>query len=308
MTQPLSAHGKVFLAGEYAVLDGAAAVVAGVDRALHASWEPARNVQLVHRPSGLVWDGGAPPEELRFAAHAVEICEPRQGFRLVYEDDFAEGGVKLGLGGSAAACVIAVKAAFAADGRELSDRELVRLASQAHFETQGGQGSGADVAASALGGVLRFQQSNATRLRTPDDMRLLLAFTGKAADSRALVRKVREFKEGDPRRWTAVKGEIAAQSDALADALENGARDAALDAIRGGAAAMARLGEAAGAGIVTAELTLACAIATAAGAAAKPSGAGGGDCAVILAFGDEARDRAEAAVSREFPVFRVAPA
>ena len=123
-----------------------------------------------------------------------------------------------------------------------------------------------------------------------------------------LVRRVRAFREGDGPRWQAIATEIEACSESLRTALEAGARDQALDAVRAGAAAMALLGEKAGAGIITAELALACALAASAGAAGKPSGAGGGDCAIVLAFGDEARDRAEAALRLHFRVLRVAPA
>ena len=45
------------------------------------------------------------------------------------------------------------------------------------------------------------------------------------------------------------------------------------------------------------------------GAAGKPSGAGGGDCAVVFAFGDAARDAAgEALRAAGFPVFAIEPA
>ena len=71
-------------------------------------------------------------------------------------------------------------------------------------------------------------------------------------------------------------------------------------------AAMARLGEASGAPIVTEALARAAALAASAGAAAKPSGAGGGDCAVVIAFGDEALARAERALAPHFETFRVA--
>jgi mevalonate kinase len=71
---------------------------------------------------------------------------------------------------------------------------------------------------------------------------------------------------------------------------------------------MAKLGEQASAGILTTDLAMACALAATAGAAGKPSGAGGGDCAVILAFGDEVRDRAETALRPHFPVLRISPA
>ena len=339
MTEPLSAPGKIFLAGEYAVLDGRAALVMAVDRRLHASWEPARIVQILHQPSGFLWDGGRPPEELRFAARAaglgLRLCAeeglPAHPFRLVYQDDFSDGGVKLGLGGSAAASVIAVRAACAAQGRALSDTETLRLALAAHFIEQDGAGSGADVAACALGGVQQIRAQIPWRtaeeamalpageilkadplvvrqVKVPPEARFLLAFTGNSADTRALVRRVRAYRESDARGWRALAAEIEGCSESLRSALEADARDQALDAVRAAAAAMAKLGEEAKAGIITAELTLACALAAAAGAAGKPSGAGGGDCAVVLAFGDDARDRAEAALRLHFRVLRVAPA
>lgn len=334
--QQLAACGKVFLAGEYAVLDaGRPALVAGIDRRMHARWGSVPGVHLVHAPTGLVWDGGAPPPELRFAARAVQLarsfCGSSSGLRLVFEDDLALEGRKLGLGGSAAACVLAVRAACAAAGRVPSDDEVVSLACAAHWAEQGGSGSGADVAAAALGGVLEVRSTipwctpeemmalpardiaaarplQIRRVRVPPELRLLLAWTGEPADTRALVREVRQFSRGLPHRWAVRAGAITATAEALRDALEAADAPAALDAVRDGAVAMAALGEEAGAGIVTAELALACALAASVGAAGKPSGAGGGDCAVIFAFGDEASDRVEAALRPRFPVFRIAPA
>lgn len=146
------------------------------------------------------------------------------------------------------------------------------------------------------------------RVRAPADLRLMLAWTGEPADTRALVREVRAFSQALPQRWAARAGAIEAAAEALRDALESANAEAALDAVRGAAVAMAALGEEARAGIVTADLALACALAASVGAAGKPSGAGGGDCAVIFAFGDEAAGRAEAALRPRFSVFPVAPA
>ncbi|HZR07027.1 MAG TPA: hypothetical protein VFA79_00495 [Myxococcales bacterium] len=337
MSERLEACGKVFLAGEYAVLDpGRPVLVAGIDRKLHATVEAGgRGLRLVHAPSGLLWDGGRPPPELRFAARAAELalklCASESGARIVFEDEFSLGGHKLGLGGSAAACVLAVRAVAAATGRVLGGDEALSLALAAHWAEQGGEGSGADVAAAALGGVLEVRSripwrspqevmgmspqaiaaSRALEIRRvapPQDLRLLLAYAGKPADTRALVRSVRAFAAGDRAGWGRRAGEITAAAENLGSALSANDAEGALAAVRAGAAAMAALGEAAGAPIVTADLARACAIASTAGAAGKPSGAGGGDCAVILAFGDEARDRAEAALRAHFPVFRIAPA
>jgi len=351
----LSAPGKAFLAGEYAVLEpSSAALVVGVDRFLEASLRPLaeRNVEIVHRPSGsfvagelttegIRWSGGI-AEEVRFAARAAglaaQLCaaerRPQRGFALVYENDFAQEGKKIGLGGSAAATVLAVRATCAAQERPLAGEELAAVAAAAHFEEQGGRGSGADVAACALGGLLEVTVQRPFRagedprdvLRTPplsvrrlplaSDLRLLLACTGSPADSRALVGGVLEFARANPSRYRARCEAISAARSALGEALEAAARsaseeprEAALDAVRRGAAAMAALGDEAKVAIVTPDLSSACAIAASAGAAAKPSGAGGGDCAIVLAFDDAAIDRAARALQAAgFSPVRIAPA
>ena len=143
------------------------------------------------------------------------------------------------------------------------------------------------------------------RVTAPPELRLLLAFSGQPADTPALVKAVRAFAAGQRGLWRVRAVDIAAACDALRDALERNDQLAALEAVRRGAAAMGVLGDQANVPIATPELLHACALASYAGAAAKPSGAGGGDCAIVVAFGDEARDRAEAVLQPYFPVFRV---
>jgi phosphomevalonate kinase len=337
MSVRLAACAKVFLGGEYAVLEGGRpALVVGLDRKLHVSVERSvPGIRIVHAPSGLVWDGGTPPPELRFAVRAIRLalrfCGQPGDLRIVFEDDLALDGRKLGLGGSAAASVLAVRAVCAVSGRAVNEDALLSLALAAHWTEQGGSGSGADVAAAMLGGVLEVrsripwqtrdevmamapEEIAATRplqvtpVETPPDLRLLLAYAGRPADTISMVRDIRRFARAEPARWVTRVAEISAAAERLRGAFESREPESALDAVRAGAAAMARLGEDARVAIVTPELAHACALASAAGAAGKPSGAGGGDCAVIVAFGDEARDRAEAALRPHFPVFRVAPA
>ena len=334
MSERLEAFAKVFLAGEYAVLEpGRPALVAGIDRKLHASVDRGgRGLRIVHAPSGVSWEGGPAPAGLRFAARAAQLavrfCKGSADLRITFEDDLALGGQKLGLGGSAAACVLAVRGVCLASGTRVGEEEILALALAAHWAEQGGSGSGADVAAAALGGVVEVRSRipwrsveevmsvpaeqiassrplEVRRVRTPAELRLLLAWAGAPADTRALVRAVRGFGSAQPARWMARAADISAAEESLRAAFESGSRDSALEAVRRGAAAMAALGDEAGIAIVTPELARACALASGADAAGKPSGAGGGDCAVILAFGDEARDRAEAALRPHFPVFPV---
>jgi len=336
MSVRLEACAKVFLAGEYAVLEpDRPALVVGIDWKLHATADRSgRGLRIVHAPTGVAWYGGAPPPELRFAARAAELalrfCGGGGDLSIVFEDDLALEGRKLGLGGSAAASVLAVRAACVTSARVVGEDEVVSLALAAHWAEQGGSGSGADVAAAALGGVLEVRSPvpwrdseevmamapeeiaaarplRIGRVRVPPDLRLLLAYAGAAADTRAMVREVRKLARAEPGRWAARVREISEAAEQLRDSLESADRLAALAAVRRGGAAMEALGYEARVPIVTPELARACALASAAGAAGKPSGAGGGDCAVILAFGDEDRDRAEAALRPHFPVFRVAP-
>jgi phosphomevalonate kinase len=230
--------------------------------------------------------------------------------------------------------VLAVRAACAAQDRPLAGEETAALAAAAHFEEQGGRGSGADVAACALGGllevmvqrplrtgedpreVLRAPPFGVRRLTLAPDLRMLLAYTGAPADSRELVGGVLEFARANPARYRALREAISAARYALRDALEEAARsgspaprERALDAVRRAAVAMAALGDEARVAIVTPELSRACAIAASAGAAGKPSGAGGGDCAIVLAFDDGTLERAARDLEAAgFSPLRIAPA
>ncbi len=355
----LSAPGKLMLAGEYAVLaPGRAALVAAVDRHLRLSVRPSADatVELWHRPSFVALVGeltgeinrpvrwiGDVPEELRFAARATELglrlCAEEgrvlAGFYATFENDFelfAPSDVvtepptphaKPGLGGSAAASVLAVRAACLAQQRPLSPAETLALASASHWIEQGGSGSGADVAAAALGGALEVRMLRARLppdelwalparailaeplieahpLPLPEDLRLVAVWTGESSDTRVLVRAVREFGAVNAALFEACVTRISACVESLRTALGAAARDSssddaresALDAVREAAAAMAALGEEAQAPIITPALVVIAALASAVGCAAKPSGAGGGDCAVLFAFGDAAQSRA----------------
>ena len=335
----LAVPGKAFVAGEYSVLErGQPALVLAVDLRLRASLRelPGRAVELLRRPGGesvqgelarggMSWSS-AIPGELRFAARAVEVAarlcaeegrEPR-GFELAFQDDLVREGRKLGLGGSAAASVLGVRAACAAQRREVAPREAMCLAAAAHWIEQGARGSGADVAACALGGLLEVRTRHAwagvddplrggardllvhpplevRAIALPPGLRFLLAWTGTPADTRRLVDEVLAFARARPGRWRHHAGALSAQETALREAIERGDRGGALDAVRRAAAALGALGDEAQAPIVTQELARACAVASAAGAAGKPSGAGGGDSAIVVAWEDSA-DRARSAL------------
>jgi phosphomevalonate kinase len=183
LERTLSAPGKLFLAGEYAVLwtnspspPGERVGERGVSRVLavgpraHALVRPRsdRRVELVLEggklsgdatPLGVKWDR-VPGQEFHFVARTVDLAlrvagRETEGFSIAFEPSPLVNGHKLGLGSSARAVVLAAEAARTGLG---ADFDTLKLALVAHAEAQGGKGSGGDVAASFAGGVVRYRK------------------------------------------------------------------------------------------------------------------------------------------------------
>jgi phosphomevalonate kinase len=170
------APGKVFLLGEYAVLDGGRAVVAAVDRyvevrAIRSSLGARIRIDAPGVQATAEFAAANPPVAegpLRFALaafHAAVRRMPaiaRTGLHIEIASDLAlPAGTKTGLGSSAAVCAAVTAALFAAGTTDSSfpiDREQVfATAFEAHQMAQKGVGSGADVAASCYGGLVCVQ-------------------------------------------------------------------------------------------------------------------------------------------------------
>jgi phosphomevalonate kinase len=195
-----TAPGKLIIAGEYAVLDGAPALVLAVDRRVIATRRRGP------RGSSPFLIGVVNELDKRLGSdHAAA----RAALEVVVDSAaFYAGGTKLGLGSSAAVTVAATALALAADHEAvpLIDRELVlSIASAAHGAAQSaqrgrrstaeirpagdakigrgsdpdliahqsgwdrGRGSGADIAAAVYGGVIAFQRETPDRVAWPSD-------------------------------------------------------------------------------------------------------------------------------------------
>lgn len=298
MSRGASAPGKLMIAGEYAVLEGATALVAAVSARVTASWSttardastPANDRSRGHR--------GIPPE----AALARELAEDRVGPIELDLDidatDLRRGDRKLGLGSSSAAAVAAAGAVFAHAGHDVTApavrREVLDVAMRGH-RTIAPQGSGADVAAAALGGVVRFRRDGdevaAAVTPWPDGLHVRVIWTGVPARTSDLVARVRELEGRDRGVFDArmqALGEVAAR---LVDAFEAARPADVVDAAIAHHAAMAALGAAADAPIVEARLDAVARLARELGGGAKPSGAGGGDVALGFFVEATAADR-----------------
>jgi phosphomevalonate kinase len=298
------APGKLFLTGEYAVLAGAPALVAAVDR--HACVR----VELAERRGPLVVESLAEGERRTVAD--VEAGELPQGdvgcviaalraTRACREDarlaaavtvdsrSFLDGAQKLGLGRSAATLAAMVGALLAAAGD--TDRQHVLAAAvSANVLFQAGLGSGGDVAASVHGGLVevirRAGDLHATRRRLPAGLHLVAGWTGESASTVPLLRRFASAQQGAA-EGPATLAALCAVAARAAGAVADGDAAGLADAVDRSADLLAQLGGEVGIPIVTPALARLVRAARGVGAAAKPSGAGGGDCGIALAHSAE---------------------
>jgi phosphomevalonate kinase len=270
-----SAPGKALLCGEYAVLEGAPAVVAAVDRRVSVSWS--------HQVLPI------PPEVAATLELARRECGNVPGFLRLDVSALHYKRVKLGLGSSAAAAAATAAAVFASHGHDLDDPASKRRIFDCAYRGHGSiapQGSGVDVAASSFGGFLRFTrldgQLEVRSLACPLELRIRLVWTGRASRTSELLAKLGRFRDRDPGGYEGYLARLGELCSAFAAAFEAGrAQDVVSQAACYGEA-MRDLGHVAGAPIVDARLQRIADLAASFSGGAKPSGAGGGDVAVAF--------------------------
>jgi len=237
----IAAPGKLMIAGEYAVLDGAPAIVLAVDRGVRCDIA-VHDTLLIETPDG----------DDRFVRGPLEGHIGHYRFSAWNPTDLPE---KPGFGGSAAACVAACLAAG------LAAQDAVQI----HHTVQGG-GSGADVLASAMGGMIRFQQGAATPL---PPIHPVVIWSGTSAKTQPRVEHY--LKATDRAAFVRESAEVvnAFSDDPLAMLAEN-------------AQLLMHMSVETGLPYMTPALAGIRTLAKQFGGVAKPSGAGGGDCAIAL--------------------------
>ena len=272
-----SAPGKLVVSGEYAVLTGAPALVAAVDRRVTCTLATKRTGGWHFVSTGFRHDQAlskddvfaAPPTTIpgiarRSLAEAeaplhVEVC--------IDSTPCYHEGVKLGVG-SSAATVTAVATAFGAlagDAPRLTD--LYDL----HADFQGG-GSGLDIAAAATGGVIRFQHRVATPVHLPSGIHLAFVFTGSSTRTAPLLAVFDAWRQ---RRSSAPLERLAAAAGEVVDSTAHA--DAFLGALGEYADLLERFDQTANIGIFGPGHRRARQLAARLGVVYKPCGAGGGD-------------------------------
>lgn len=291
MLAKASAPGKVIVAGEYAVLDGAPAICMAVNRRARVS------ISLNDEPEHVVSAPGFLEKPQRFAsmtdcADTLPLLwavwnksEPAIDGCLNIDIDSREfvaaNGRKIGIGSSAAVAV-ALSAAIeqiAAGGRDIRD-----VAIAAHRDFQGGSGSGADIACSHAGGVIvyRKEEKMSQPIAWPADLYFALLWSGCSADTAKKLNKLANSDSHDSRT------ELATASDAVSQLWQSGDAASIVSLMSDYTKTLLRFDVDHQLGIFDAGHAQLVDAASQGDVAYKPCGAGGGDLGIAVSANESA--------------------
>lgn len=212
-----SAPGSLMLFGEHAVLHGHRALCAAVNRRLRvtACARSDRRVTiqsaLGEREMALDALDATPPFQFATACVAEARSGLAGGVDLRIESEFRDD---LGLGSSAAVTVATLAALDALAGRTVQAEDLHRRGTSVIRAVQG-VGSGTDVAASVLGGIIAYRAEPVALRRIASSMPLTVVYSGAKEKTAAVIARVDRLQRAHPE---AVEGVYTAMDRVAGEA------------------------------------------------------------------------------------------
>lgn len=190
-----SAPGSLMLMGEHAVLHDHQAIVFAVDKRMTVTLKPRADEKIeVRSPRLGVWQTELSKLALTAPFHFVSasLCRHRDklksGFDLEITADFSD---KMGLGSSAAVTVATLGVIFSWAGLSPTPLEQIQAAREIILEVQG-LGSGADAAASVLGGVVAYRAKPLEFEKFTPDLPLTVLYSGYKTPTVEVIKQVNE--------------------------------------------------------------------------------------------------------------------
>ncbi|GAB2567798.1 hypothetical protein ISP15_16410 [Dyella jejuensis] len=313
-----SAPGKLVLLGDYAVLEGAPALVLAVNRRAHVRvashqrgvcdvYAPDLGIAAAHARIGgdgrLQWQcDEAARTALTLVDHVWhgllhEGLAPvsSEGFDLHLDTSgffHAEGATrsKLGLGSSAALTVALATAlaTLAGHAQVTNDRlQWIRRLLHLHGDWQGGRGSGVDIAASVAGGMIHYQLQGPAREPTYAPMpttglHCLFVWSEQSVSTSDSLQRLARWRETHVTEYAAHMNELGTISTDAMDALRHQRMQSFIRLTKDYAAGLQRFGAACGLEIYSPAQKRLADMASCADVSYKPCGAGG-DFGVVFA-------------------------
>jgi mevalonate kinase len=189
------------LMGEHAVLRGRPALVCAINKRMKVELTPcADKCVRLHSALGeheTTLDELAPSESFRFVLGAIRACREglKQGFELEIRSEMSH---QMGLGSSAAVTVAVLAALAGAQGKAPDPKCLLECGTKIIRKVQGGVGSGADVAASAYGGCLRYYAGKAAVEKLAQTPQLTVLYSGSKTPTPEVIALVDENRRKQP--------------------------------------------------------------------------------------------------------------
>ncbi len=289
-TPVVIAPGRVVVVGEYAALAEGSAVEAAI-----GCYAKAQFVPRMESATAMV---RATIHRIKTELGDVAAALPPGSVLLTNEDFRRAGSMATGLGGGAAMAVAAAGAVLESLGLALESRkpQVHRIAEAARRATQGTEASGADVAASTYGGLIRVTRPadgpvQILPIAPPAGLRVVVFSAGPSIAPSEVVRALERHAARDPVAFRETVRRLREAAQRFLDEVGSGQATAAVAAAGKYGEILQGLCAAAQAPIVNAAFRQAAALAQEYGGIAKPTGSGGGEIGVALFATPEAARR-----------------
>lgn len=313
------APGKLVYIGDYAVLEGAPAIVSAVNRYAQVRLKKRKNTPFrIHSPTlhlknlefrikgqnKIYFEFPLSSSDRRKLQLFINIFEYLMSvlpdkieinpLEITLDTDhffINNKNQKLGLGSSAALTVAIILGLLHIYRDETKpDRQLIyELADQIHFNVQGGKGSGIDIAASSFGGILKFHKDPSSKhseilpLTPLPNLKILPVWSGYSTSTSQMIEKVYYLKKEEPKIFSQTMDKLMETTSIACEAFMSNKLSHFLEMINEYFAHLKTLGEKSQADIISEVHQRISEIVHKCGGCYKPSGAGGGDLGLVFA-------------------------
>lgn len=278
-----SAPGKLFLIGEYAVLEGAPAPLVTVPQRAKVSLEEGEpKVKTI-----TATEDAHPFQEVPILNALIDTLEKHalavpDFDRLIVTLDTGEfflRETKLGLGSSAALTVALIKAVTGLT----SPADVIPLATHCHRTFQGGIGSGGDVALAAMDKDIVFEPGKPpSPLLLPEDFHQLCIFSGESASTTELIHALERWKREHESLYVQHMDQLFITVKRSLEAIAAGSGSGFIDCLRQYGEQLKALSDVSGIGAYNSTHLGLRKRVELAHCVYKPSGAGGGDFGIAV--------------------------